>query len=62
MPSKPTKTKTFGQRSFSYAGPVIWDKPPYDMRNLQNSNRNLIQAMVIMVVPPIQTTHRKATL
>ena len=23
------KTKTFGQRSFSYAGPVIWNKLPY---------------------------------
>ena len=27
------KTKTFGQRSFSYAGPVIWNKFPYDTRS-----------------------------
>ena len=27
------KTKTFGQRSFSYAGPMIWNKLPYDIRN-----------------------------
>ena len=26
------KTKTFGQRSFSYDGPVMWNKLPYDIR------------------------------
>ena len=30
------KTKTFGQRSFSYAGPVIWNKLPYDIRSSQS--------------------------
>ena len=32
----PIKTKTFGQRSFSYAGPVIWNKLPYDIRSSQS--------------------------
>ena len=30
------KTKTFGQRSFSYAGPVTWNKLPYDIRSSQS--------------------------
>ena len=30
------KTKTFGQRSFSYAGPVVWNKLPYDIRSSQS--------------------------
>ena len=37
------KTKTFGQRSFSYAGPVIWNKLPYDIRSSQ-SKTSLKQA------------------
>ena len=32
----PSKQKPFGQRSFSYAGPVIWNKLPYDIRTLQS--------------------------
>ena len=30
------KTKNFGQRSFSYAGPVIQNKLPYDIRTSQS--------------------------
>ena len=30
------KTETFGHRSFSYAGPMIWNKLPYDIRNSQS--------------------------
>ena len=30
------KTETSGQRSFSYAGPVIWNKLPYDIRSSQS--------------------------
>ena len=30
------KTKNFGQRSFSYAGPVIWNKLSYDIRSSQS--------------------------
>ena len=40
------KTKTFGQRSFSYAGSVIWNKLPYDIRRSQ-SKTSLKQALKI---------------
>ena len=32
----PSKQKPFGQRFFSYAGPVIWNKLPYDIRSSQS--------------------------
>ena len=28
-----TKTKTFGQRAFSFTGPTEWNSLPYDVRN-----------------------------
>ena len=33
------KTKTFGQRSFSYAGSVIWNKLPFDIRTSLHSQK-----------------------
>ena len=38
VPSIKTK-KTFGQRSFSYAGPVIWNKLPFDIRTSLHSQK-----------------------
>ena len=36
VPSVKTKKNNFGQRSFSYAGPVIWNKLPYEIRSSQS--------------------------
>ena len=40
----PSKQKPFGQRSFLYAVPVIWNKLPYDIRSSQ-SKTSLKQAL-----------------
>ena len=32
------KTKTFGQRSFSYSAPKQWNSPPSDIRHIQSSH------------------------